>query len=53
MEVTIERYQIDVMEAEQNIERTQESITATHGRIEEKKKELQDFIAQMKEQTNG
>lgn len=44
MTVTIEKYEIDILEAEQNIARTRETISATLGSIEDKRLELTQLL---------
>lgn len=41
LRVTMEKYEIDILEAEQNIGRTRESIRVTEERVEEFERELQ------------
>jgi uncharacterized protein YqgV (UPF0045/DUF77 family) len=43
MQTTVEKYEIDILEAEANIERLKESISATIEKIEGKREELKNL----------
>lgn len=53
MRTSLEKFEIDILESEANIERSRESIEATKGRIAEKESELQQALEAMEELSNG